>query len=67
MPNTSGIEALAHLRQAASRPHIVMVTSDNSAASVAHARQLGANDYLLKPFSADQIAAIALRYLEKRG
>jgi CheY-like chemotaxis protein len=34
---------------------------------VSEAKALGANDYILKPFSADQLAAIVDRFVAARG
>jgi two-component system, chemotaxis family, chemotaxis protein CheY len=67
MPNQSGMEALVRIRKRSPDVHITMLTSDASAAAVAEANALGANDYILKPFSADQLAAIVWRFVAARG
>ena len=67
MPNQTGMEALIRIRKCSPDTHITMLTSDASAAAVSGAKALGANDYILKPFSADQLAAIVDRYVASRG
>ena len=67
MPNQTGMEALIRIRKRSPETHITMLTSDASAAAVSGAKALGANDYLLKPFSADQLAAIVDRFVATRG
>jgi two-component system, chemotaxis family, chemotaxis protein CheY len=67
MPNQSGMEALRRIRRHSPDLHITMLTSDASAAAVSEAKALGANDYILKPFSADQLAAIVWRFVAARG
>jgi len=67
MPNQTGMEALISIRKGAPTAHITMLTSDASAAAVSGAKALGANDYLLKPFSADQLTAIVDRFVAARG
>ncbi|MDA0747230.1 MAG: HDOD domain-containing protein [bacterium] len=54
MPGMSGLEALQKIRQEADIAHIpiVMLTSITSAETVIEALQAGANDYVVKPFTA---------------
>jgi two-component system chemotaxis response regulator CheY len=57
MPNMDGIELLTHLKASdtfKSVP-IVMVTTEGSQAKVLQALELGANAYVRKPFTAEQI------------
>ncbi|HLZ67863.1 MAG TPA: response regulator [Aliidongia sp.] len=67
MPNQTGMEALIRIRKLSAATHITMLTSDASAAAVSEAKALGANDYILKPFSADQLAAVVERFVAARG
>lgn len=67
MPNQTGMEALIRIRERSPDSHITMLTSDASAAAVSGAKALGANDYILKPFSTDQLAAIVDRFVAARG
>jgi two-component system, chemotaxis family, chemotaxis protein CheY len=57
MPNMDGIELLGKIR--ADETHkgvpVLMVTTEGSQARVMQALELGANGYVRKPFTADQI------------
>jgi two-component system chemotaxis response regulator CheY len=57
MPKMSGIEALRTLRQAGNKTPVIMVTTEAEKSRVIDAIKTGANDYLIKPFSPDQLAA----------
>lgn len=57
MPNMDGLELLARLRADAAWKSvpIIMVTTEGSQNKVMQALQLGANGYVRKPFTAEQI------------
>ena len=57
MPNMDGLEFLGKLRADASWKDvpIIMITTEGSQNKVMQALQLGANGYVKKPFTADQI------------
>ena len=57
MPNMDGLELLANLRADQTWEHvpIIMVTTEGSQNKVLQALQLGANGYVRKPFTAEQI------------
>jgi len=57
MPKMSGIETLRALRQAGVKTPVIMVTTEAEKSRVIEAIKTGANDYLIKPFSPDQLAA----------
>jgi two-component system, chemotaxis family, chemotaxis protein CheY len=57
MPKLSGIDALKQMRQAGNKTPVIMVTTEAEKARVIEAIKSGANDYLIKPFSPDQLAA----------
>ncbi len=57
MPKMSGIETLRSLRQAGKKTPVIMVTTEAEKSRVIEAIKTGANDYLIKPFSPDQLAA----------
>jgi len=67
MPNQTGMDALTRIRKGSPEAHIVMLTSDASVNTVSEAKALGANDYILKPFTADQLAGIVDRFVAARG
>lgn len=55
MPNMTGIEFVKSLRSAGRQTPVVMVTTEGGDAKVEEAKNTGANDYLTKPFTADQL------------
>lgn len=57
MPRMSGIECLRELRTSGDKTPVVMVTTEAEKSRVIEAIKTGANDYLIKPFSPDQLAA----------
>jgi two-component system chemotaxis response regulator CheY len=57
MPKMSGIDALRTLRQSGNKTPVIMVTTEAEKSRVIDAIKTGANDYLIKPFSPDQLAA----------
>ena len=57
MPKLSGIDTLRTLRQAGNNTPVIMVTTEAEKSRVIEAIKTGANDYLIKPFSPDQLAA----------
>jgi two-component system chemotaxis response regulator CheY len=65
MPNMSGIEFVKTLRSLnlAKRIPVVMVTTEGSDAKVSEARESGADGYLTKPFTADQLRDALGQYL----
>ncbi len=57
MPKMSGIDTLRTLRGAGKTTPVIMVTTEAEKSRVIEAIKTGANDYLIKPFSPDQLAA----------
>ena len=57
MPGMSGIEALRQLKEIDKKIKVIMVTAVEEISMVDLAKELGADDYITKPFS--------LAYLEK--
>lgn len=57
MPRMNGIDALRHLRQAGVKTPVIMVTTEAEKSRVIDAIRSGANDYLIKPFTPEQLAA----------
>jgi len=56
MPKMSGIEALRAIRQEGNKTPVIMVTTEAEKSRVIEAIKTGANDYLIKPFTPDQLA-----------
>ena len=65
MPNMSGIEFVKTLRSLnlPKRIPVVMVTTEGSEAKVSEAKESGADGYLTKPFTADQLRDALGSYL----
>lgn len=56
MPKLTGIETLKQLRASGVKTPVIMVTTEAEKARVIEAIKSGANDYLIKPFSPEQLA-----------
>jgi two-component system chemotaxis response regulator CheY len=65
MPNMSGIEFVKALRSLnlPNRIPVVMVTTEGSEGKVSEAKESGADGYLTKPFTADQLRDALGSYL----
>lgn len=55
MPNMNGIEFVKVLRSSDKNTPIVMVTTEGGETRMEEARNTGANGYLTKPFTTDQL------------
>lgn len=55
MPNMTGIDFVKALRALDNNTPIVMITTESGETKVEEARNSGANDYLTKPFTTDQL------------
>ena len=67
MPVMDGPTALRQIRERGNTTPVVLVTSVSTAAVVASAVKLGGVSYISKPFTPDQIRAIAARMLKLDG
>ncbi|WP_147802647.1 response regulator [Alkalicoccus halolimnae] len=67
MPKIDGIEVLKKIRQSYPKEGILisMLTARKSEAEVARALELGADDYMLKPFRVREIIARMERFVER--
>lgn len=66
MPGMNGIEALTKIRRSAAYDTpILMLTARRSEMDVEIAMRAGANEYLKKPFDADQLVAVVEEMLRK--
>jgi two-component system chemotaxis response regulator CheY len=65
MPNMSGIEFVKALRSLnlPNRIPVVMVTTEGSEGKISEAKESGADGYLTKPFTADQLRDALGSYL----
>ena len=56
MPKMSGIDTLRTIRRSGNMTPVIMVTTEAEKSRVIEAIKAGANDYLIKPFSPEQLA-----------
>jgi DNA-binding response OmpR family regulator len=66
LPGLNGFEIARRLRQANSRTPILMITARDAAADVIQGLDVGADDYLTKPFDFEVLLA-RLRAVARRG
>ncbi len=66
MPNRSGLEVLEQLQATRSNTAVVIITAQNTMDNAVEAMKRGALDYLLKPFSLAEVAALAERARNSR-
>ncbi len=66
MPGLNGLDTLSELLQFRPGLKIIMCSSRDDAATIGKAQELGARDYLAKPFHQVQLAAILRRCLTER-
>jgi len=56
MPNMSGVEALQAIRGKGIKTPIIMVTTEAEKSRIIEAIKSGANNYVIKPFTAETVA-----------
>src|SRR5215471_6709982 len=66
LPGLSGFDVVKRLRERRNRTPVLILTARDSAADVINGLNLGADDYLTKPFSFDMLAA-RLRAVARRN
>jgi len=67
MGGMSGIETLQHLRALNSQQLVVLMTAFGTAQTAIEAMKFGAFDYVMKPFDADRVLAIAENALKTKA
>ncbi|HPL15926.1 MAG TPA: sigma-54 dependent transcriptional regulator [Spirochaetota bacterium] len=67
LPGISGMEVLQSIRTVTPDTSIIIITAYASVDTAVEAMKNGAEDYLVKPFSLDEIRIIINRVMEKRG
>jgi DNA-binding NtrC family response regulator len=67
MPKKDGFEVLEALRRSESPPNVVMITAHGNIERAVRAIQLGAADFIAKPFEAAQLDHTVSRVLEAAG
>lgn len=71
LPKLSGLELLEKLRDAGRQTHVLILSAKDQVQDRVKGLEIGADDYLIKPFSFDELCAriqalIRRRYMEKR-
>ena len=61
MPEVTGLEALAAIRQADPEAKVVMISSTGTSSKLIEALKQGAADFVQKPFEAEQIKELLTR------
>ncbi|MEO7398859.1 MAG: response regulator, partial [Ilumatobacteraceae bacterium] len=67
LPDGSGLDLLAELRAAGSSAHVIILTGAGAEADRVHALEQGADDYVVKPFFARELAARVLAVGRRRN
>ncbi len=65
MPDGSGMDVLAAARERSTETQVIVVTAFSTVESAIEAMRAGAYDFVTKPFSPAEIAALASKALEK--
>lgn len=63
MPELNGIETLREIREKFSGVPILMMTSKNTMSNIVEAMEQGANDYIIKPFTAEILLSKVSQFL----
>ena len=64
MPEMSGLEALAHIKEKDPQAKVVICSALGQQEQLAKAIQLGAKDFIVKPFEPDRMIAALNKVLE---
>jgi two-component system response regulator AtoC len=67
MPQVSGMEILKYLREKSHETTVVMMTAYATVENAVEAMKMGAFDYIIKPFSPDQIEVIVGKVEERKS
>jgi DNA-binding response OmpR family regulator len=65
MPRKSGLDVLQFLKERNLRPRVIMLTALDDLSMAIKAVRLGANDYLTKPYSLEQLLGAISRFLAR--
>lgn len=67
MPEVSGYDVLVHVRTLETRPSVIVLTAERAPNPLRRLLQLGASDYLQKPYEPDELLRSILTALYHRG
>jgi len=65
MPVVSGLDVLKEVKYSSPRTQVVLVTAHGTVNNAVEAMKMGAFDYLLKPFSAEDLQSVVQRAIQK--
>ena len=65
MPDMDGMQVLRRIREHDDNLPVIMATADNSARRAVEALQMGAFNYITKPFNVEEVMALAQRAMEQ--
>jgi len=65
MPDMDGMEVLRRIKERDGNMAVIMATATDSARRAVEAMQLGACDYITKPFDVDEVIAVAQKAIER--
>jgi len=67
MPGMDGLETLKHLKQINPNLEVIMITALNEVEKASRAINLGARDYIVKPFDVDSVLKLTEQILRKKS
>ncbi len=67
LPRVDGLEVLEHIREHSPSSEVIILTGVSDVRIAVKAMKLGAQDYLMKPIRADELAIVVNRTLEKKS
>jgi DNA-binding response OmpR family regulator len=67
MPKLTGFEVLQQLREDGLEPKVLMLTAKGRDTDIEKGRALGADDYVVKPFSTRELVERVKRLLKLQG
>ena len=66
LPGLDGLTILRRVREAGGRAHVLILTAKDTLADKVHGLNLGADDYLVKPFAFDELLARVRTLVRRR-
>jgi len=67
MPDMDGMEVLRRIKERDENLSVIMATATDSARTAVEAMQLGACNYITKPFDADEVVTVARKAIEREN
>ncbi|MCH2189056.1 response regulator transcription factor [Candidatus Gracilibacteria bacterium] len=67
LPGSSGVEYLQHLRARGDYIPVILLTSMNTSTDIVHGLEVGADDYVSKPFNFEELVARIKMVVARKG